>query len=140
LYYIAKFGDCQGSYRNLWRYFGGGGYVFQERFRELLTQRGYTAYQVAKQLGISPQTVKRWEKGESVPQGQKLEALATHLGVSIDYLMMGEGASDAAPSLDEQLSGIDFALYSETKEMTDAQKQDVLRFVQFVKQQGKETK
>ncbi len=36
--------------------------------------------------------------------------------------------------LDKQLEGVDFALYGEVKDLTEAQKRDVLRFIQFLKQ------
>ena len=39
--------------------------------------------------------------------------------------------------LDVKLEGIDFALYGEVKDLTEAQKRDVLRFVQFLKQEKK---
>lgn len=40
----------------------------------------------------------------------------------------------AANDLNKQLEGIDFALYGEIQDLTEAQKCDILRFAQFLKQ------
>lgn len=39
------------------------------------------------------------------------------------------------PTLDEQLEGIEFALWGEIKELDDDAKQDILDFVRFKKEQ-----
>lgn len=66
----------------------------------------------------------------SMPKSDSLAKIADCLGVSLDYLM---GRSDDESDIDKQLAGVDFALYSETKNLNEAQKKDVLKFVQFLK-------
>jgi phage repressor protein C with HTH and peptisase S24 domain len=49
--------------------------------------------ELARQMGVSPQAVQKWEAGETVPRGQRIEHLAAVLGVTVTYLMSGdEGA------------------------------------------------
>ena len=42
--------------------------------------------------------------------------------------------------LDQQLEGIDFALFGEVKDLTDEQKQDILDYIRFKKAQGQQGK
>ena len=42
---------------------------------------------LAEQLGISRQAVSKWETGESVPETGKLAALASALGITVDWLL-----------------------------------------------------
>lgn len=48
--------------------------------------------ELARQMGVSPQAVQKWEAGETVPRGQRIERLASALGVTVSYLMSGTGA------------------------------------------------
>ena len=43
------------------------------------------------------------------------------------------GNTDNPQPIDEQLSGVDFALYGEVKEMTEEEKQDVLDYIRYKK-------
>ncbi len=53
-----------------------------ERYR-----RGLTASDVAKELGVSTNSVLRWESGETSPLSSNLVALAELYGVGSDYLI-----------------------------------------------------
>ena len=58
------------------------------RLRDFLalgvTQSGMTFNQIAEQLQVSPETVKRWVKGLTVPANAKMKALCGVLG--LDYI------------------------------------------------------
>lgn len=49
--------------------------------------------ELARQMGVSPQAVQKWEAGETVPRGQRIERLASVLGVAVGYLMSGDEVS-----------------------------------------------
>ena len=66
---------CGGSYMNI------GTKIRQLRFRSGLTQE-----QLAVRLGISPQSVSKWENAVTMPDIALLPSLAGELGVSIDEL------------------------------------------------------
>lgn len=51
--------------------------------------------EAAEIMGISLATLKRWERGETSPKIKDMPALASALGVSVDYLLNG---ADAAPA------------------------------------------
>ena len=56
---------------------------------------------LAEQLGISRQAVSKWETGESVPETGKLAALASALGITVDWLLSeAEPEETRAPDTD----------------------------------------
>lgn len=73
-----------------------------ERIFALRTQRGLSQEELAEQLGVSRQSVSKWETGQSVPDLDKLIKLADLFGVTLDELArdtpeQGEGASAQEP-------------------------------------------
>lgn len=60
------------------------------KFQTLLEQSGETAYRVAKETGISTSTLTNWKYGKYVPKVDKLNRLANHFGVSIEYFFKEE--------------------------------------------------
>ncbi len=61
-----------------------------EKFEKLLNDRNITAYQVAKDTGISNVTLTEWKKGTYKPKADKLMKLAEYFGVSIEYFLKKE--------------------------------------------------
>ena len=103
--------------------------MFFDILSKLCTKKGISITQLTVMLGISKSNVTNWKNG-SIPKSDKIQQIASYFGVSTDYLL---GNETEGKSLDEQLKGIDFALHSESKELTDGEKQDVLNFVKFIK-------
>lgn len=58
-----------------------------KKFAELLERENKTAYQVAKDTGISESTFSYWKNGRSAPKVDKLKLLADYFGVSIEYFL-----------------------------------------------------
>lgn len=61
-------------------------------FENLLKLHGSTVYRVAKATGISASTFTDWKNGRSVPKTEKLKKIASHFGVSLEYLLDGADA------------------------------------------------
>ena len=95
-----------------------------------------TQQQMADLLGIQRPTYTRYESGERQPDFQTVLKISQVLGVTTDYLL---GNSDTPLSLDQQLEGIDFALYGEVHDLTDEEKQDILNFVKYTKSKRRDT-
>ena len=113
-----------------------------EIFEKLLKERGISAYKVAKATGISTGSLSDWKKGRSSPKADKLQKIADYFGVSVDYLLgatnaKAKGSLEQEKKLDQQLEGIDFALYGEAKDLTYEQKLDVIDYIRFKKQKEK---
>lgn len=61
------------------------------RIAQARESKGLNQSELARRLGVTPQSVQAWESGKNVPRNQKLASIADMLGVSVSYLM-GEGA------------------------------------------------
>lgn len=56
-------------------------------------EKGWNQSELARQLGVTPQSVQAWEAGRNVPRPQKMQQLSRLLGKSVGFLM-GEPADD----------------------------------------------
>ena len=60
--------------------------IFAERLRELRIEQNLTLQNVAQGIGVSINTVSRWERQERLPNIENIVALAKFFKVSADYL------------------------------------------------------
>ena len=58
-----------------------------DRIRELRKKQGKSQEELAYSVGMSTNTIARWERGELTPRGTSLARLANVLGTSSDYLL-----------------------------------------------------
>ena len=58
-----------------------------EKIRQLRLQHKITQEQLADRLGVSYQSVSRWENGVTYPDIELLPAIAKYFSVSLDYLL-----------------------------------------------------
>ena len=81
---------------------------FHENLRKARLARGLTQEALGEKLGMAPQTVSKWERGESLPDAALLPGLADLLGVSLDRLFERKTSSweDAADALQNCLTSI----------------------------------
>ncbi len=111
------------------------------KMRELREAMGISMREAANRLSMPYTTYVNYEKGLREPNSETLITIALFFDVTIDYLLgKTENNTSKKPTaegseLDKQLEGVDFALYGEVKDLTEAQKRDVLRFIQFLKQE-----
>lgn len=61
--------------------------LFDKRIRDLRIEKGLKQSDVAKQLGVTPATVTRWENKTQEPDYLTLALLAQFFDVSTDYLL-----------------------------------------------------
>ena len=113
--------------------------MFSIALKELRENKKLSQKQLAADLHISQSTVGMWESGKREPNFEMLTKLADYFNVSTDYLI-GNSDTPTPKSLDEQLEGVEFALFGEVKDLTDDQKRDILNYVKFVKSKGRDIK
>ena len=65
---------------------------------------GLSQVALAKKIGVSGTSVSKWESGLNQPKGRYLNDLATALGVTVDWLLTGDGET-AGLSAPEVMSG-----------------------------------
>lgn len=70
------------------------------RLSQLLKASSLKQIEIAEALGVPPSSVSKWGLGQTVPTGARLEALASLLGVSVDFIRTGkdDGAALASAS------------------------------------------
>lgn len=56
-----------------------------DKFEQILKERGETAADVAKSTGIAKSTFSGWKHGRFVPKKEKLERIADHFNISVNY-------------------------------------------------------
>ena len=61
-----------------------------ERITELRKSKGLSQEELAEQLGVSRQSVSKWETGVSIPDTDKAIAMSRIFGVTADFLLTGE--------------------------------------------------
>lgn len=61
--------------------------IFSERLVEMRKGRGYTQYGLAEAVGVSVDSIRRWENGKQEPRLGELRMLARALGVSVGALV-----------------------------------------------------
>lgn len=69
-----------------------------ENLKTLRKAHGYTLERAAEKLGVSRQTVAKWENGETTPDLENCMALAELYGVTIDSMVRSaEGGENRKP-------------------------------------------
>lgn len=68
--------------------------VFNEKLMELRKKKGLSQEELGYDLGVSRQTVSKWELGETTPEMSKLVAMSELFKVSIDSMARGEEYTD----------------------------------------------
>ena len=58
-----------------------------EKFEKLLQERNLTAYQVAKDTGLTSTMFSEWKSGKAKPKADKLLKLAEYFKVPIEYFL-----------------------------------------------------
>ena len=69
-----------------------------ERIVHYRKRQGLSQEQLSQRLGVSRQSVSKWERDESLPEADKLPLLAKTLGVSLDALLSGEEEAPPQPA------------------------------------------
>lgn len=108
-----------------------------ERIAELCEEKGIKGGKMCSDLKISKGLLTDLKMGRrSGVSAVTAQKIADYFGVTVGYLLGQEPRPEPTP--EEQpdlcLDGVDFALYGEVRDLTQAQKRDVLRFIQFIKQ------
>ena len=64
--------------------------ILAEKIAKLRKQNSWSQEELAEKLGISRQSVSKWESGASIPDLDKIVRMSGIFGVSTDYLLKDE--------------------------------------------------
>lgn len=111
--------------------------------KQLLDRNGVLQKEFAIDIGVSQPTVSDWIHNKKDPRGENLQKVADYFGVSIGVIkgVIPLPEYIARTSDVPDITDIDFALSGEIRDLSDAEKQDVLDYVRFKRaQKAKEAK
>lgn len=64
--------------------------ILADKITQLRKKAGWSQEELAEQLGVSRQSVSKWEGAQSIPDMNKILAISRLFGVSVDYLVKDE--------------------------------------------------
>lgn len=81
---------------------------FNEKFIELRKSKGLSQDELGDKLGVSRQTVSKWELAQSYPDFQRLVLISDYFGLSLDILVKDVDVQDVRDKNlnDKQISAI----------------------------------
>lgn len=105
-----------------------------DRIEQLCQERSTNITALCKELSISRSSLAELKAGRSKSLSAASTAkIAAYFSVDPQYLLAGEKKAPA--KLDEQLEGVEYALWGEVRDLTESEKQDILDYVRFKKKQ-----
>jgi len=90
--------------------------MISEKIIQLRKERGLSQEQLAEQLGVSRQSVSKWESDMAIPDLDRIIKMSDLFGVSVDYLVKEEKISQANYGAGDKTSGESVAGYKNNGE------------------------
>ena len=101
------------------------------RIKAIVKERGYKVGDFLRDCGMGVNALSQMAKAQDI-SASTLVVFAEHLSCSVDYLL-GKTENPQGDTLD--ISEIEFALSGEIRDLSEAEKQDVLDYVRFKRSQ-----
>ena len=79
--------------------------TFGQKLQTLRQRAGMSQDVLAERMGVSRQAVSRWERDETMPETDKVVALADVFGVTTDYLLRPQAEEQPSPEEQPPRSG-----------------------------------
>ncbi len=97
--------------------------ILADKIIDLRKKNGLSQEELADKLGGSRQSISKWEGAQSVPDMNRILAMADLFGVSTDYLLRDEmetGTPETAPAASEDDSPVRRVSMEQAKRYLDA--------------------
>lgn len=105
------------------------------RLKECREEKGLSQTEMGKALEVSRQAYNHYETGKRVPPPDTLRKISEILNVSSDYLL---GITDKKQNDNITFDDFTYAMYNESKELTEDQKDMLISMVKTLKGRLKE--
>ncbi len=89
--------------------------IFQENLLALLNKKDYSQNEVAKRIGVSPQTFNTWCRGIAIPRMSKIQKLADFFGVDKSQLLDEQTKKDNEESIFSEVDDMTNELFEKHK-------------------------
>lgn len=91
--------------------------------------------QLADEIGVSRSAIAMYESGKREPDNETLIKLAKYFNTSVDYLLGNSDVKEKTPSEEGvNFDNFTYALFDETKDLTDADKEMLLNMAKMLKE------
>lgn len=107
--------------------------TFGDRLAAARDAAGLSQKELAQRVGIKTGTLRNWEEDLSEPRANRLSILAGILGVSLSWLLTGEGEGVAAPELEDVVAPDVTALLTDLRAVRAQMAQATERVAQLEK-------
>jgi len=74
---------------------------FAENLKRIRTEKNITQGELGKKIGVHPNHISRYERGDSSPSAEILKAFADALNISIDELVVGDRKGQTINSIQD---------------------------------------
>ena len=103
--------------------------IFQKNLISLIESSGKTQLEIAKSIGVSPQTFNTWCKGIAIPRMGKVQALADYFHINKSDLIEEKSKQESQPNT--------LAAHFDGDEYTPEELAEIRQFAEFVKNRRK---
>jgi len=97
-------GDTHGDTTEAPGWYDAEATTFGDRMTGAREASGLSQTELARRLGVKVKTIRAWENDRSEPRANRLQMLAGMLGVSIMWLLNGEGDGLEGPETPAEMS------------------------------------
>ena len=97
--------------------------TFGEKLRQARKAAGMTQKDLAEAVALKHNAVSNWEKGISSPGPEMIRKLCNILRMPPNFFFDTQE--------EETLSGVEFALFGEVRQLSPEDQQDVLNFIRY---------
>ena len=111
------------QHRLWWKRLGGSNMTFGEKLRQARKAANMTQKELAQAVELKHNAVSNWEKGVSSPDPDTIRKLCTILRMPPNFFFDTQE--------DDPLSGVEFALFGEVRQLSPEDQQDVLNFIRY---------
>ena len=102
--------------------------ILADKIIDLRKKAGWSQEELAEKLGVSRQSVSKWEGAQSIPDMNKILQLSDLFGVSTDYLLKDSlEASEPVPTQDAETEGTTFVSMEEANAFLDYKQESAPR-------------
>jgi transcriptional regulator with XRE-family HTH domain len=98
-------------------WYGADSATFGDRLAAAREAAGMSQNDLARRLGVKTATLRGWEEDQSEPRANRLSMLSGLLGVSLPWLLTGEGEGVDPPGDAAELSGDISAILTELRDL-----------------------
>lgn len=104
------------------------------RLKELRTESGLSQTDFAKKFNVAQNTVSNWENGNRTIDSETAVKMAKFFNVTVDYLLGRTDDKNQKPGeTNIKFDEFTYAMYNESRELSDDDKQRLLTFARMLK-------